>query len=105
MSSAITVRQNDTVLAPVAHWGQPGLRAHAVQFYSEDKSLLDELSRMIGTALGAGDGAIVIATKAHRDGLAQRLQALGLDTARAIEQGRYVVLDAAETLAKFMRGA
>ena len=44
----------------------------------------------------------MIATKAHRDGLAQRFQARGLDTTRAIEQGRYIALDAAETLAKFM---
>jgi hypothetical protein len=34
------------------------------------------LSRFIGAALGAGDAAIVIATKAHRDELTLRLQAL-----------------------------
>ena len=77
--------------------------AHTVQFYGEDAFLLDELSRFIGTALGAGDAAVVIATKAHRDGLAQRLKVRGLDAARATEQGRYVSMDAAETLGKFMR--
>jgi len=41
----------------------------------------------------AGDAAVVIATKAHRDGLAQRLQALGFDTDKAFEQARYVPLD------------
>src|SRR5260370_15502553 len=50
----------------------------------------------------AGDAAVVIATKAHRDGLTQRLQWLGFDTAKAFEQARYVPLDAAETLEKFM---
>jgi len=74
-----------------------------VQFYGEDAFLLDELSRFIGTALGAGDAAVVIATKAHRDGLAQDLKARGLDVARATEQGRFVSLDAAETLAKITR--
>src|SRR5271170_4995515 len=91
------VPSHDVAVPPVAHWG------HSVQFYGEDSSLLDELSRFIGTALVAGDSAVVIATKAHRDGLAQRLQSRGFDTAMAVEQGRYIALDAAETLAKFMR--
>ena len=50
----------------------------------------------------AGDAGIVIATKAHRDELNRRLEALGLDTARSAAQGRFVSLDAQETLAKFM---
>ncbi len=89
-------------LAPLANWFDHDHRAHVVQFYAEDAFLLDSLSRFIGTALGAGDGAMVIATKAHRDELAQRLKARGLDTASAVEQGRYVPLDAAETLSKLM---
>jgi PAS domain S-box-containing protein len=75
-------------------------RAHAVQFYSEDEVLLDEVSRFIGTALGAGDAAIVIATPAHREGLAQRLRQRGLDVARLASEGRFVALDAADTLSK-----
>jgi signal transduction histidine kinase len=75
---------------------------HSVQFYADDSFLLDGLSRFIGTALGAGDAAIVIATSAHREALERRLQARGLSTAKSIRQGRYIVLDAAETLQKFM---
>ena len=75
-------------------------RAHTVQFYSEDEVLLDEVSRFIGTALGAGDAAIVIATPAHRAGLAQRLSQRGLDISRLASAGRFVALDAAETLSK-----
>jgi signal transduction histidine kinase len=86
-----------------SQWCGHDLRAHVVHFYGEDSYLLDGLSRFIGTALGAGDGALVIATKAHRDGLTQRLKIRGVDPVRAIEQGRYIVLDAAETLSKFMR--
>lgn len=91
-----------TSFAP-AHWGDHAQPAHVVQFYGEDRFLLDELSRFIGTALGAGEAAVVIATKEHRDGLAQRLKAWGLDTAKAVAQGRYVQLDAADTLSKFMQ--
>ena len=87
---------------PPADWDVLGTAAHTVQFYAEDASLLDGLGRFIGSAIGAGDGAIVIATKAHRDGLAQRLQADGLDVKVAQKHGRYVALDAAETLSAFM---
>jgi signal transduction histidine kinase len=75
---------------------------HSVQFYADDAFLLDGLSRFIGTALGAGDAAIVLATQAHREALERRLQARGLSTAKAMRQGRFIVLDAAETLQKFM---
>ena len=88
---------------PIADWPAP-LRSHTVQFYREDAFLLEEISRFIGTALGAGDAALVIATEDHREGLIQRLKSKGLNTAMAIKQGRFVLLDAAETLARFMRG-
>src|ERR1700688_3604171 len=81
---------------PDAHTG------HSVQFYADDSFLLDGLSRFIGTALGAGDAAIVVATQAHREALERRLQAHGLSTAKAMRQGRFIVLDATETLQKFM---
>jgi signal transduction histidine kinase len=90
--------------APFANRSDHHHPPHVVQFYGEEGFLLDELSRFIGTALGAGDAAVVIATKEHRDGLAQRLKAWGLDTAKAVAQGRYFTLDAAETLAKITLG-
>lgn len=86
----------------LAAWRESDQHAHIVQFYERDESLLAEVSRFIGTALGAGDSGIVIATKAHRDAIAQRLASNGLNMTVAIAQGRYLALDAAETLAKFM---
>lgn len=73
-------------------------RAHTVQFYSEDDVLLDQVSRFIGAALGAGDAAIVIATPTHREGLDRRLKERGLDICSVAGQGRFVSLDAAESL-------
>ena len=102
MSTAMVPNRVETPVAPILHWGESDHRAHTVQFYTDGAFLIDELSRFIGSALVAGDAAVVIATKAHREGLAQGLQSRGLDIARAIEQGRYIALDAAETLAKFM---
>src|SRR2546425_5008851 len=76
--------------------------AHSVQFYADDGFLIDRLASFIGAALGDGNAAIVIATGAHREGLAERLAARGLDLSRAAAEGRYAALDAAETLATFM---
>lgn len=74
---------------------------HVVQFYSDDRFLLDEVSNFIGTALAAGSSAVVIATKGHEERLVQKLKSQGLEVANAIAEGRYVALDAAETLSKF----
>jgi signal transduction histidine kinase len=98
-----TANSSDAVsMAPPARWADHQNPAHVVQFYGDDGFLLDELSQFIGTALGAGESAVVIATKEHRDGLARRLKMWGLDTTWPAIQGRYVAVDAAETLAKFM---
>jgi PAS domain S-box-containing protein len=89
-------------IAPGAYLEKVQAHAHAVQFYGDDAYLLDGLTRFIGGALGAGDSSIVIATKAHRDGLSKRLLSCGIDLAIATQQGRFIALDASETLAKFM---
>jgi PAS domain S-box-containing protein len=75
---------------------------HVVYFYQESDSLLEALCDFIGPALGAGNAAVIIATKVHRDGLQQRLTARGLDTQSASKEGRYVALDTPETLSKIM---
>jgi len=93
---------HDALLVSIPHWGEADRNAHMTQFYTDETFLLDELSRFIGAALVAGEAAVVIATKAHRDGLSQRLHSRGLELAPAISQGRYIALDAAETLAMFM---
>jgi hypothetical protein len=84
-------------------WSLIGDRAHVVQFYEEDSTLIELLSRYVGVALVAGDSAVVIGTKKHRDDIVSRLAARGLDVSIARSQGRYVSLDAAQTLAKFVR--
>jgi CheY-like chemotaxis protein len=71
---------------------------HEAVFYSDDWHLLDHLSRFVGAALNAGNAAIIVATSAHREGLARSLQASGVDIAAALEQGRYITVDAAELL-------
>ncbi len=83
-------------------WHDHDHQSHVAQFYADDAFLLKTLSRFIGTALGAGDSAIAIATPEHREELVRKLKRRGLDMAKIAAQGRYVTLDAAETLSKFM---
>jgi PAS domain S-box-containing protein len=77
---------------------------HSVQFYEQDDFLLDEVSGFIGAGLQAGQVGLVIATQPHLEGLERRLKARHAcsDWDAAWGPDRYVVLDAAETLSKFM---
>ena len=75
---------------------------HFVQFYEADNFLLSSLSGFIGRAITSGEGAIVVATPEHRDNLDALLHGNGVDVGGARAKGRYVSLDAAETLSKFM---
>lgn len=88
--------------APRTDWSAMGETEHFVQFYEADGFLLNSLSGFIGNALNSGDGAIVVGTKAHREGLDELLLANGLDLTTASSSGLYVSIDAADTLSKFM---
>src|SRR5690348_9671658 len=88
--------------APHTHWSDVNESEHFVQFYETDEFLLDSLSSFIGSGLGAGSSCLVVATKAHREGLEERLRARGLDLSVTYTQGTYLWLDAAETLSQFM---
>lgn len=78
------------------------LASHTVEFYPDEEFLLRTLGRYIGGALGSGDAALVIATKAHRDALERNLMARGFNLALARENGRYFPLDAEKMLAGLM---
>jgi DNA-binding NarL/FixJ family response regulator len=75
---------------------------HEALFYSDDAVFLETFTRFIAAALKAGNAAIVIATKLHRDSLIQRLKAEGVDVDGAIQQGTYISLDAANSLSRIM---
>ena len=75
---------------------------HEVQFYSDDLQLLNRVAQFTGAALSAGNVAVVMATELHRESLIRILQAGGFDINSAIEQGKYLALDAADMLSAFM---
>jgi len=93
--------RSNSVFAPLQQY-PAGAHHHAVGFYSEDRYFLDDLTEFIIAALKAGNAAIVVATESHRDSLLSRLQAQDVNIRAAIEQGRYIPLDAADTLSALM---
>jgi hypothetical protein len=78
------------------------VRSHEVQFYSDDDAFLDGFTRYIEAALLNGNAVIMVATESHQKSLLQSLQDHGAGIAGAIEQGRCLPLDVADTLSTFM---
>jgi len=85
-------------------WSEVAPCDHLVQIYDSDERFLDSLTRFAADGLDSGDGVIIIATPAHRRGLSSRLRLTGHDLVAAANDGSFTLLDAGETLAKFMRG-
>jgi PAS domain S-box-containing protein len=75
---------------------------HAVRFFTEDTPLIETLAPFAATALEAGNSVVIFATPPHRHAVAERLESLGFDVPSLTRHGRYLALDAAEKLAKFM---
>jgi CheY-like chemotaxis protein len=95
------LRQEEVLRSPAPRKAETTC-SHDVHFYSDDASLLLGFTSFIESALEAGNAAILIATESHRNSLLQNLQTHGVDCVAAIEQGRYIPLDVAETLSTFM---
>src|SRR5690348_245054 len=90
--------------APRSSGEAPGLR-HACQFYEDDAHLFDVVSCFVGAGLEAGEPALIIATRPHREALRTGLQARGFDVDRALALGQLTFLDAQATLAGLLAGA
>jgi signal transduction histidine kinase len=87
---------------PQIRWFQHDGHQHGVQFYSEDKFLIEELSQYVINALRAGHSAVIVATEEHRQGLVQSMTAEGVDLGTLAGKGRFVAVDAAQLLSTFM---
>jgi signal transduction histidine kinase len=78
---------------------------HVVQFYDSEAYLGAAVSDFLAAGLRTGQPVLVIATPAHRDAFAKRLKSKGLDVDRAVSSGQLMMLDARDTLSKFMSGS
>jgi len=83
-------------LVPEAH------QHHAVQFYDDEKVLYATVAGFLGQGLVDEQPAILIATEAHRQPILDDLRERSLDVDHAQRNGDLIVLDAHQTLARFM---
>jgi signal transduction histidine kinase len=88
----------------VAHdfLSQPAQQNHIVQFYEDEAFLADVVAHFVGVGLAAAEPTIVIATASHRAAFVAELEKKGFDVTRLLASGSFVMLDAHETLAKFI---
>lgn len=84
-------------------WGEIPPSDHAVQLYSDENEFLELLEAFVASGLAGGESVIVIATKAHVEGLESRLGARGIDLDAARERGHLIVRDATAVLDQFMQ--
>jgi DNA-binding NarL/FixJ family response regulator len=85
---------------PMNDRGAAMTHSHEVAFYANDSSVVDGYARFIESSLKRGNAVIVVVTGSHRASLIPRLEADGVNVAAAIEQGRYIPLDAADALSR-----
>lgn len=77
---------------------------HSVQFYDEDRKLVNDVSAAIESALDRGDSVVIIATEGYRSSFRRELRRRDLDLTSMRVKRRYFEFDADQTLSQFMAG-
>jgi signal transduction histidine kinase len=78
---------------------------HSVQFYEDDRFLIETVVDFFAVGLVDGLGAVAIATREHIAAFTRGLHEKGFDVERTRTHGQLTLLDAEELLASFMVGA
>jgi hypothetical protein len=79
-----------------------GPRDHVVQLYQDQDFLNRAVCRFAAAALANGEGVILVPTVEHWNGFRPRLIAEGIDVEAAQKRGQLTIVDADETLPRFM---
>lgn len=79
------------------------MTGHVVQFYEDDRGMVDGVSALLHAALRRGDAVSVVSTESLRGGLARRLQGYGWSVGESGEHGRYRASDSAAAAAAVMQ--
>jgi hypothetical protein len=84
-----------------AFWGELSPCSHVVEIYEDDAAFTEHLTEFVSGGLVQDEAVVIIATPIHRLSLVNRLVARGFDVSAAIDEGRLILSDAQETVAKF----
>jgi MEDS: MEthanogen/methylotroph, DcmR Sensory domain len=82
---------------------EAGPSDHVVQLYQDQDFLNRAVCRFAGAALANGEGVILVPTVRHWNAFRPRLIAEGIDVEAAQKRGQLTIVDADETLPRFMR--
>jgi hypothetical protein len=83
---------------------EPGENGHIVQLYQDDEFYGEAIAHFAAEGLVRGESIILVATKPHWNIISQRLRGRGVRPEELFRAGQLTLLDADETLPKFMRG-
>ena len=75
---------------------------HIVNFYDDEADFIADVGRFLADGMIADEAVIVVATQAHREAIDASLALSAIDVHDARGRGRYICLDARETLSGFM---
>jgi DNA-binding NarL/FixJ family response regulator len=89
-------RTRDAALSPHASF------IHEVAFYADDAAFSRGFTEFIERNLSSGNVVIMAVTESHRTSIVRNLQRDGVDIGACSQRGSYVLLDAGDTLSKFM---
>ena len=78
---------------------------HIVQLFDTTESLIDVLSRFVTEALRQDAKVLLVARPRNWDAVAAHLVKQGIDVGEAVDHGRITFLNAAATMARFMRNS
>jgi len=81
----------------------PHRSEHHLQLFDSSKSLAETVSAFLLGGFGRGENLLVVATPEHRELLSKRLEDAGVSVREAVAANRLVMLDATQTMDKFMR--
>lgn len=76
---------------------------HHVQLFDSSRSLADTVASFLMAGFYRGEPLLIVATPEHRELLSRKLTEAGLNLHEATAANRLVMLDAVQTLEKFMR--
>jgi hypothetical protein len=83
---------------------EPGEDGHIVQLYQDDDFYGEAISHFAAEGFVRGESIILVATKPNWQNISGRLRGKGFDVDALFRQGQLTLLDADETLPKFMVG-
>jgi hypothetical protein len=76
---------------------------HIVQFFDSDESRVECVADFLAEGYRAGEPVIVVARPANWASAFEQLEAQGIPVQRAIDEGMFVIRDAADTLQQLSR--